>query len=238
MKHYIIGISGRIGAGKDTLSTMLYRFFTAMLLTCRIDSFAEPIRCIARDSGLWDGKRQTKEVQYMLARGATKAKIKMAVAAHLGNSDIEQSVVRRMVYWLDSQNWTVSPREFMQRLGYEAREMKPDYWRDKLVQRHHAFCKGHGSPVVTLVPDVRYMNEVQVTDLELFIKRIDSLSSKDSSEALANDSEFIEQCDHVFSNNGSLEDLATQAGIVGIGVAGAIRKHQTALKELRQALQG
>lgn len=232
-QHVFIGITGRINSGKDYLTGLMYFFFYSALNWCgavRKDSFAAPIRDIARAIG-WDGTRESKDREHIINSTFYHSHLERAMVAHLGNDKRTTQLVAYMTEWAHSHNHRFSYREFMQVLGNTARDFEPDYWVRKLVERAHNYNPGTGGIVITIVSDVRFLNEAQAMTIDTFIHNANAgnpEADKHVSEKLAMDREYRENCFVVFNNNGDAAGsynpyLCHEVGEFAIGVSRTLR---------------
>lgn len=222
--NMFIGLTGLIGAGKDTVAAMLYSLLYAFGFRVRVDSFAAPLRDITRHSGIWDGTRERKEAIHQYNERLTETAIKRQVAIFLGMGDQEIELTKRILYWCSAHNWTFSPREFMIQLGNEARDIHPSYWISKLVERAEKYSDpvrddGYPERLLTIISDVRFPNETRILGARVLIVRPSTTSiTDDQSEQLAKSEDYANMC-RLILNAGSKFDLHKRVSVLALELA-------------------
>jgi len=222
----VVGIMGLAGAGKDTVAQMLQRgLIGAGLPNVSIGKFATTIYKIAEQvfskKSLYES-RELKEIEHVIEGGEFENKLMAGIDSALYMQMSGHQRATLFAYMMDAcevhgKDWqssfgpyySISPRQFLQKLGTEAgRRMHDDLWVDVARQRWDA-AKG-----LVLVTDVRFENEVQACDKLIFVKRPGAGAvNAHVSEKLARDIDLgsvsvpgIEFID----NDGTLEDLEVE----------------------------
>lgn len=188
----IIGITGRAGAGKDTLAKMIKKEIDRHFwVDSRITSLAEPLKKIAGE-----------------VFGFTTAQL-------YGPSEERNKPDPRWAR--DDGRGPLTPREALQTLGTEwGRALHPDVWIRKLIDTHARM-----GDVVTIVPDVRFDNEARaIQNFGGVVIRVDrpGAASALTGEAATHASEAgvsLDLLNATVANDGDLRKLADAArGIV------------------------
>lgn len=175
----LYGIAGLAGAGKDTVANLLADMFRkvledkpkGMITGVRIDSFAAPLRDAA--TGLFGTvcitDREVKERAVQIHPVALRAACQSHILCTLGNEsdlvsatvlgDLSDNVISALnlaaeVFGLPSNDMiTISPREFMQKLGTDVIRAVDEKAYAKRLYRDA------DPSMLTIVPDVRFLNE-------------------------------------------------------------------------------
>ena len=224
MERKIVGIAGLARAGKDTFAGFLSEALHQAGVPVVIDRFAAPLKGA---SALLHPSVPTDDTKEQVLQVPPSYMFRAAgyCLRELGLYDVslgDLADVMRPYYRPELKEFHISRRRFEQLLGTElVRAANPEAFAERIGRR---------SVGVTLVPDLRFPNELRVTTHDVFIfnPRIDGREVPEhESEAMAKgmDAEVRELAQETFGplagenlrgfylvpNDGSLEDLKRRA---------------------------
>ena len=212
----IIGVSGYINSGKDTVGKIIQYLDSGSKLPFE-EWTKSIIHCTGYDIG---GESMYKcENRWKIRKFAAKVKV---IAGLLLNVDVERFEDRKYKDTQLGPEWdNMTVRAFMQKLGTDAMRygLHPDVWVNALMSEYKA---GPHSGVTRdlrypdwIITDVRFPNEAEaIKEKDGFVIRINrypqgvspKLMDLHESETALDEWEF----DHVVWNNGTIEDLINQ----------------------------
>jgi len=216
----IIGVSGYINSGKDTVGNIIQYLHSQELPSsydfkkyATLDEWLE----VRKYNGFDIGGKSMYELEYKLFKIQKFAGAVKRIAAMLLNVDeklFEDRKYKDTQLGLEWDNMTV--RQFLQKLGTDAMRygLHPNVWVNALMGKYT--YTPDGLPLKKwIITDVRFPNEARaIKDRGGFIIRINryppgvspKLMDLHESETALDEWEF----DHVVWNNGTIEDLTNQ----------------------------
>lgn len=224
MKNNLIGISGKIGSGKDTVGKIIqYHTLQPERFECKtpeefVGSSAyfrkKPIKEWTKEELFNDNffLREMNVSLYQIKKFADKLKERIAITWGIDRQKLETQVFKNQLVPQLGITW----RELMQLEGEKMREIDEDYWCKALFTDYDDFHNtkfsvrnGYEEPKDKwIITDLRYPNEAKAIKekggISLRVNRVtDNNSSHESETALDN----YQDWDYVIDNNGSIEDL-------------------------------
>ena len=217
----VLGISGYKRSGKDTFARMIKNNATE---PSKIISLADPLKeaCMT-DYGLTVDDCYNQEFKELplfdkpcMVTDSYVAHAFKNIFAECRDSDHKKSLTYRVsddgTVWNHETGkqlfWT--PRALMIFKGSNQRTVNPNYWFEKTVE----FIRYNDDTKIFMIPDVRYINEIESFKKEFgdsFIDiRIDGRAKPESNDASERDLDNY-QFSYKISNQGSLEDLESIA---------------------------
>lgn len=207
----IIGISGRIGSGKDTVGKVIQYLTSDYYPRYSFDKFLE------KQNSEWNPPQSEWEV----VRFGDKLKLIASVLTGIPVEKFEDQEFKKSYL---GEEWNklipyhyrgddvfiqrkTTVREFLQNLGTEAirKHLHPDTWVNALFSEYKP---DHPKWIIT---DVRFLNEVkrikEKGGILIRVEREDSIKSEHISETELLD---YNGWDYKISNNSSIEDLISQ----------------------------
>ena len=214
----IIGITGLAGSGKDSLADFVLEGYGP---SAARTTFAEPIRRIAARLGLPIYDRAAKEDAVSLRFEHFEVSLIEAMTEFLEEWVGEETlcdVYATLVTILRSRGFLttarqdvlkISPRRFCQLLGTDAgRAVRQSLWIDVLRAKA---AKSRADYL--LVPDVRFINEANVCDYVVGVER-PGLAAVEAHDSEAEIPELVRRSDYAVLNNGTLDQLQFEAGVL------------------------
>ena len=185
----LIGISGKMQAGKDTTALMIawlleysqYHDFDVL-------TYASYSRF---DIPSW--------VRYSIYKFADYLKECVSAITGFPRNSLESKFVKdQQLEWLNN----ITVRELMQKFGEAGRDkIMPDFWI-------RCTLRNYSPDKLMIISDVRYQNEVKaIKDLGGIIIRINRPNSPKSNHISEIDLDNYDDWDYVIDNSGTLEDL-------------------------------
>lgn len=194
----VVGIGGNMGSGKDTLADKIKGdLSTEEGIVVRTYRFAQKLKDYAKKYFHWDGNKE--ESQF--------------VGDIYGGADL------------------IGGRTLLQGIGEMFRqEVSKDFWRDRLVQDICQDLENYKNPhttLIALVPDMRFINEIEaitrahlwleddstshVESMCCYVTRPNHSGDRHPSEVEQHTQEFQRRVDIKIRNDGTLEEFKEQA---------------------------
>lgn len=196
-KVNLIGISGKMGSGKDTAAQLIKRILSNKELTNgTIAHLVKNPKTVKDDSG------------WQIKKFSTKLK---EVVSVLTGAPIEKLDDQTFKKYMIGESWDMTFRELMQKIGTEAMRdnISQDIWINSLFDSIDEY-KTYGEFRKWIITDVRFKNEAAaIKDKKGILLRIENNSadkSTHSSETELDNFPF----DYTIDNNGTLEELAVE----------------------------
>lgn len=189
----IIGVSGKIGAGKDAVADFLVNGHAFKLVR-----FSDPLK----EEVLRTLRKTCEEIWYVYHLMG-KAGWGAGWSRYVNPLPTEEEL--RWMLWIDKPPII---RRLLQEWGTELRRNeKPDYWIEKWADTTHALrTKG----ISVVAPDVRFLNEASmVHQMGGYVLRVERPGLPVGDHASEIEGDTIEY-DHVLVNNGTLDDLSVR----------------------------
>jgi hypothetical protein len=200
----IIGISGRIGSGKDTIGTMIqYLDLCAKYPAVWGDTYNKQA---CAGLGTWENfilKAHTWESKWQIKKFADKLKQCASIITGIPRKGFEDMSVKDSSLGV---NWgNMSVRQFLQFFGTEVgRQIHPDIWVNALFTDYKCIDQW-------IITDVRFPNELRAVEerggITIKVIRGQSTSTNEHISETALDYAIF---DYEINNNGSLEELLSK----------------------------
>ena len=196
----IIAISGKISSGKDTVASIVQKYYLTNLLPIRFQKYSINSDRTRTD---WEIKKFAYNLKSIVSE-LTDCKI-----TDLEDQDFKQSTLPDR--WVKEN--LITYRDLMVQLGGSMREIHPNFWINILFQEYYKqrtktfLNKEVGFEKFWIISDLRYQNEKEkVESLGGVTIRINSNRSKVLD--IVSETELdSEEFDYTIDNNVSLEEL-------------------------------
>jgi cytidylate kinase len=197
-KVNLIGISGKMGSGKDTAAMLIKRILSNKELTDNtIAHLVKNPNGTVQDNSGWQIKKFSTKLKEVVA---------VLTGAPVEKLD-DQNFKKHMI----GEHWDMTFRELMQKIGTEAMRnvINQDVWVNSLFDSHDEY-KTYGEFRKWIITDVRFKNEAAaIKSRKGIILRIENDrcdKSDHTSETELDNFSF----DYTIDNNSSIEDLAIE----------------------------